>query len=472
MSIASFDFWFFFPIYFVLYWLIPSKCFFVKKSFLLFTSMIMYMLWKPIYLLVIAIVCIVTYLGGRIADKNNENRSTYLLFILLLLAFTPLFVFKYQDFVSSLINNLSQKRGLSWAIPGLNLAIPMGISFYTFQSVGYVLDVWRGKISSEKNFWDYSLFVSFFPQIMCGPISKGEELIPQLKNPGQFDKSLAFYGFHTLIWGFFMKFVIADRFGLFVDAIFSSPDSYSGANVLLATFLYSFQIYGDFAGYSLMAVGIAALLGIKLVNNFNRPYLALSVTDFWRRWHISLTRWLRDNIYIPLGGNRRGVFRTYLNIIITFLVSGIWHGAAITYIIWGVLHGVIQSMEKMLRVNKTRQSINNIERGIRVITTFVLVSLLWIFFRAPSMSSAMGIFNRIFTSFGNLNISFLGSDYVYTLIIVLPILLLKDFFSEIGVSEKGIFAKEYFHWAFSLFILVIVLSFGVLDNTQFIYSGF
>lgn len=431
----------------------------------------LYTLWKPIYLLVIAAVCIVTYFGGRIADKANSNRSTYLLFILLLFAFTPLFVFKYWSFVLSIIGSLSQ-HGLSLAIPGINWAIPMGISFYTFQSVGYVLDVWRGRLSSEKNFLDYSLFVSFFPQIMCGPISKGEELIPQLKNPGRFDKSLAFYGFHTLIWGVFMKFVIADRFGLFVDAIFSSPDSYSGANVLFATFLYSFQIYGDFAGYSLMAIGIAALLGIKLVNNFNRPYLALSVTDFWRRWHISLTRWLRDNIYIPLGGNRKGVFRTYLNIIITFLVSGIWHGAALTYIIWGVLHGVIQSIEKLLGANKAKQSITYVEKGIRVIATFVIVSLLWIFFRAPSMSSAMGIFNRIFTSFGELNISFIGSDYVYTLIIVLPILLIKDFVSEICVSNSSLFTKEYVHWVFSLFILVIVLSFGIMDNTQFIYSGF
>lgn len=470
MTFTSFQFWVLFPFLFAAYWLIPFHLPVMRKLILLFASIAMYMLWNPLYVIVMAAVCLLTYFAGLFAETRCGINKQWLIVLLVLLALTPLFVFKYWNFICSTINSLSVNR---LQIPGLNWAVPVGISFYTFQSLGYVFDVKRGKIQAERNLLDYSLFVSFFPQIMCGPISKGEELIPQLKNPGRFNRELAASGFHLLIWGMFMKFVLADRLGLFVDSIYASPGKYSGANILLATFLYSFQIYGDFAGYSFMAVGIAGLLGFKLINNFRRPYLAITITDFWKRWHISLTRWLKENIYIPLGGNRKGVWRTYFNILITFLISGIWHGAAWTFVIWGILHGLAQCIERVVGVSRVTE-VTVARRIMMTLSCFIIVSFLWIPFRATLMSEAYDIIARIFTSFGNLDIRFMGTDYLYTVVLVLTIVFCKDAYDEFVRPKKPLelFDMEVVKWGFSAIALVFVLAFGVLDSTQFIYSGF
>ncbi len=470
MSFSSFQFWVVFPFLFALYWLIPINWLVLKKVFLLLASITMYMLWNPIFVIVMACVCFLTFFAGLVSDNSCEINKQWLIVLLVVLAITPLAVFKYWNWIASTVNSLSLFR---IQIPGLNWAVPVGISFYTFQAIGYVLDVSRGSIKAEKNLLDYSLFISFFPQIMCGPISKGEELIPQLKSPRKFDFELASSGFHLLIWGMFMKFVVADRIGLLVDSIYSNPSYYSGANNLVATLLYSFQIYGDFAGYSFMAVGIAGLLGIKLINNFKRPYLALTITDFWKRWHISLTRWLKDNVYIPLGGNRRGEVRTYLNILLTFLVSGIWHGAAWTFVIWGIFHGLFQCVEKIFGLSKT-SDVSVVRRIGMTMCSYVLVSFLWVFFRAPSLMAAFAIFERIFYSFGRLDFKFIGTDYIYNLYLVLPIVFFKDLYDEFIRPMKPIrlFENEAFKWVLSVLVLAMVLAFGVLDSSQFIYSGF
>lgn len=455
---------------FAIYWLIPLKWLVMKKAFLLFASIAMYMLWNPIFVIVLAGVCLLTYYAGLFAETRCGKDKQLVIVFLVLLTLTPLFFFKYWTFICSIINSLSVN---CLRTSGLNWAVPVGISFYTFQSLGYVFDVKRGKIQAERNLLDYSLFVSFFPQIMCGPISKGEELIPQLKNPGRFNRELAASGFHLLIWGMFMKFVLADRLGLFVDSIYTSPGNYSGSNILLATFLYSLQIYGDFAGYSFMAVGIAGLLGFKLVNNFRRPYLALTVTDFWKRWHISLTRWLKDNIYITLGGNRKGVLRTYLNILITFLVSGIWHGAAWTFVIWGIIHGLVLCVERAVGLSRVTEM--PITRRITMtLCCFIIVSFLWIPFRAASMSEAYHIIARIFNSFGSLDLRFMGTEYQYNIMFVIPIVFCKDAYDEFVKPNKPfeLFDMEIIKWGLSALALVFVLAFGVLDSTQFIYSGF
>ena len=430
----------------------------------------MYMIWNPVFVIVLVGVCLLTYYAGIVAEKGISIAGHRLLICLIILAFTPLLAFKYWNFFSSIINDIAVNR---IHVPGLNWAVPIGISFYTFQSVGYVLDVKRGKIRAEMNLLDYSLFVSFFPQVMCGPISKGDELIPQLKNPGNFNRELATNGFHLLIWGMFMKFVVADRLGMLVDTVYSSPGQYSGANILATSFLYSFQIYGDFAGYSFMAVGISGLLGIRLINNFCRPYLAITVTDFWRRWHISLTRWLKENIYIQLGGNRKGKRRTYLNILMTFLVSGIWHGAAWTFIIWGVFHGLVQCLERMTGISKVKE-VSVIRRIAMTLCCFISVSILWILFRAPSFSDVTLIFNQFFTSFGKLDLHFMGTDYLFNVLLVLPIVFIKDLYDEFIRQKRPInlFESELFRWGLSALAFAIVLAFGVLDSTQFIYSGF
>ncbi len=459
-----------FPFLFAVYWLIPFKRPVMKKAFLLIASITMYMLWNPSFVIVMAGVCLLTFWAGLVVETRCGINKQWMIVLMVMFSLTPLIVFKYWNFIVSTINSISVNR---LHIPGLNWAVPVGISFYTFQSLGYVFDVKRGKIQAERNLLDYSLFVCFFPQIMCGPISKGEELIPQLKNPGRFNSELATSGFHLMIWGMFMKFVLADRLGLFVDSIYTSPGQYSGANILLATLLYSFQIYGDFAGYSFMAVGIAGLLGFRLINNFRRPYFALTITDFWKRWHISLTRWLKENIYIPLGGNRKGVWRTYFNILVTFLVSGIWHGAAWTFVIWGVLHGVAQCVERAVGVSRVTE-VTVMRRIMMTLSCFIIVSFLWIPFRAASMSESYNIIARVFTSFGCLDLRFMGTDYLYTIVLVLPIVFCKDLYDEFVRPKKPmkLFETESVKWGLSALALVFILAFGVLDSTQFIYSGF
>ena len=266
----------------------------------------------------------ITYSFALWIEKHKDlGRKRKLLIVCgTLLAVLPLLIFKYYNFVSESISGLLNLNEIS----GLNWAIPLGISFFTFQAVGYLFDVYYQRIPAERNWWDYMLFVSFFPQILSGPISKASSLLPQIKANRQFDYSKAVQGLKWMLWGMFLKVVMADRLGLYVDQVFENYMFNSGSSCLLASIFYSFQIYGDFAGYSLMAMGVGRLMGFDLVNNFNRPYLAVSITDFWRRWHISLSIWLRDYVYIPLGGSRCSKIRNYWNIFITFLVSGIWLG--------------------------------------------------------------------------------------------------------------------------------------------------
>jgi D-alanyl-lipoteichoic acid acyltransferase DltB (MBOAT superfamily) len=469
MSFTSFQFWIIFPFLFAVYWLIPVNRPVLKKACLIVSSMVMYMLWNPLFLFVMAGVCLITYYAGIVAEERDTNKWR-VLSLLIIIAFVPLFIFKYWAFFASIIDKLSYNRV---RIAGLNWAVPVGISFYTFQAIGYALDVKRRRIHAERNLLDYSLFISFFPQIMCGPISKAEELIPQLKNPGQFNGELATKGFHLLVWGMFMKFALADRLGLLVDAVYSNPGQYSGANILAATLLYSFQIYGDFAGYSFMAVGIAGLLGISLINNFRRPYLAMTVTDFWKRWHISLTRWLKENIYIPLGGNRKGQFRTYLNILLTFLVSGIWHGAAWTFVIWGILHGITLCVERRIGISRVKE-VPVLPKLVMTVVSFSLVSLFWVFFRASTLSGASELIGRICLSFGKLDLKIMGTDYLYNIALILPIVFIKDIYDEFFKHKIQIklFDSGVFNWCLSAFVLFLVMAFGVLDSSQFIYSGF
>lgn len=282
------------------------------------------------------------------------------------------------------ITSLLETAGLHFSLPGLNWAIPVGISFFTFQAVGYLLDVHHERIKAEKNFWDYALFVSFFPQVTSGPISTAKDLMPQIKNPHKFNYDQGRDGLRMLLWGMFLKCVVADRLGLYVDTVYANYEHFSGANCLIASVFYTIQIYGDFAGYSLMAIGIAKTLGFDLINNFNRPYFASSITEFWKRWHISLTRWLTTHVYINLGGNRCSKLRQYLNILITFFVSGLWHGANWTFVVWGAIHGFLQVIEKALAIDPKGHYYVTVEkyvwlRPFRILLTFMLVNFAWIF---------------------------------------------------------------------------------------------
>ncbi len=470
MSFTSLVFWFIFPLIFVFYWAIPAKWNTWRKVLLLVVSYLLYMNWKPVYALVLLGVTLITYLAGRLFEEKNEKKRK-LVWPLTILGILPLLVFKYYNFLNDSISAGLASVGLQLSLPGLNWAIPVGISFFTFQAVGYMLDVYHGRVRAEKNLLDYLLFVSFFPQVMSGPISKADELLPQINNPHKFDYEQGKQGLKWLLWGMFIKLAIADRLGLFVDTVYANYVHYSGSTCFIASIFYTIQIYCDFAGYSLMAIGIAAALGFNLINNFKRPYFATSITDFWRRWHISLTRWLTQQVYIPLGGSRCSKARTYWNIFVTFLVSGIWHGANWTFIVWGCMHGLFQIVEKALGWQKY-EGHNGAIKTIRICVTFLLVNFAWVFFRMPSVEDAWGVICRMFMNFGIPNLSDFGGAAIIMATISFLILLFKDARDEFFSNKFLFLDRKIVRWVVYVVLFCMVLNFGVLDGGQFIYVSF
>ena len=483
MTFNSFVFWLVFPVIFGVYWLIPAKLNQWRKVFLLVTSYVLYMNYKPAFALVLLGVTLVTYWGGQILELRVESedlkvdekkRRKRLAWCFALLGMLPLLVFKYYNFLNDSISAGLASVGLQFALPGLNWAIPVGISFFTFQAVGYMLDVYHGRVKAEKNLLDYLLFVSFFPQVMSGPISKADELLPQIKNPHKFEYEQGKQGLKYLLWGMFIKLVIADRLGLFVDTVYANYIHYSGSTCFIASIFYTIQIYCDFAGYSLMAIGIARTLGFNLINNFRRPYLAVSITDFWKRWHISLTRWLTQQVYIPLGGSRCSKVRTYWNIFVTFLVSGIWHGANWTFIVWGCMHGLFQIVEKALGWQKY-EGTNWAVKVIRICATFLLVNFAWIFFRMPSIDGAWGVLYKIFTGFGVIDPSEFGGSVLLLLVtgfLGLVLLTFKDLRDEFFPNKMMFLESKSVRWSIYVVLFCIVLLFGDLDGSSFIYVSF
>lgn len=471
MPFNSFNFWLIFPFIFGLYWLIPAKYNQWRKVFLVLVSYLLYMNWKPAFAIVLLGVTLITYWGGRRLDNQKANGKKSLAWLFALLAVLPLLVFKYYNFLNDSLAQGLAAVGLKFALPGLNWAIPVGISFFTFQAVGYMLDVYHGKTKAEKNILDYILFVSFFPQVTSGPISTANELLPQIKATHKFDYEQGKQGLKFLLWGMFIKLVIADRLGLFVDTVYANYIHYNGTTCFVASVFYTLQIYCDFAGYSLMAIGIARTLGFNLPDNFRRPYFAISITDFWKRWHISLTRWLTQHIYIPLGGNRCSKARNYWNIFVTFLVSGIWHGANWTFIVWGCMHGVVQIIEKALGWQKYEGK-NRAVKAVRIVITFLLVNFAWIFFRMPDITSAGAVVGKIFTNFGTPDLSGLDVFSKMILLIGLTILVFKDVKDEFLPNKLTFLRKGFFRWSIYVVLFAMILTLGVLDSGQFIYVNF
>ena len=473
MLFNSFNFWIIFPFIFLFFWIIPSRQQLTKKIFLITISYLLYINWDVAYSLILLGITLITFYGAKIISNTPTIHKRHILIALFTtLAFLPLLIFKYYNFIITSVTQILTDIGFRFELPGLNWAIPIGISFFSFQAIGYLLDVYHNRIKAEHNIIDYTLFVSFFPQITSGPISKAEDLIPQLKNLKPFEYAKAASGLKFLLWGMFLKVVVADRLGIFVNAVYENYQFYSGIDCFIASVFYSIQIYGDFAGYSLMALGIAKCLGIDLINNFERPYLATSITSFWKRWHISLTQWLTRQIYIPLGGSRTSKIKTYRNILITFIVSGIWHGANWTFIIWGAFHGIIQIIEKALSIQKETHK-NKLIAIIRIIITFLLVNFAWIIFRIPSIDETWDIITKIFTSFsGDILANTNNSDKLLMLTGIL-ILLIKEITEEFFNGEK-LWSRINFGGRFIIYtiLFIMIISIGVLDSGQFIYVSF
>ena len=350
MSFTSLNFLLLFPVACLVYYLIPYKW---RWLYLLLVSYAFYLSWQPVFGLVLVGVTLVSYYSGLKIEQNRGDikKSKTWLTAGVVVSLLPLLAFKYYNFINQSIFGALSSIGYNFRLPEMKLLMPLGISFFTFMAVGYMVDVYRGKIKSERNVALYALFISFFPQVTSGPIGRADQLIPQLKKPEGLKLDNVSAGLKMMLWGYLMKLCLADRLGIYVDAVFSNVDHHNGTTYLLTSILYTIQIYGDFAGYSLMAIGVAKTLGFNLINNFNRPYFSISITDFWRRWHISLSRWLKDYVYIPMGGSRCSKLRNYWNIFVTFLVSGIWHGANWTFIAWGLIHGFAQIIEKALGLN-------------------------------------------------------------------------------------------------------------------------
>ena len=481
MIFNSFQFIWLFPLIFIGYYLLsyllsgkfPERQRKISNALLLIVSYALYAQTNMAYTLILLGVTLITYLFALLIERSDtDKRKKHLIVCGAFLALLPLLVFKYYNFIINTTQSfLESIHSAPLHFPGLNWAIPLGISFFTFQAVGYLMDVYYQRIKAEHNWWDYMLFVSFFPQIMSGPISKAKDLLPQIKTCRKFDATMATQGLKWFVWGLFLKVMMADRLGMYVDKVLDNYMFNSGTSCLLAVVYYSFQIYGDFAGYSFMAMGVGKLMGFNLINNFQRPYLSTSITDFWRRWHISLSTWLKDYVYIPLGGSRCSKGRNYWNIFVTFLVSGIWHGANWTFIFWGILHGLFQVIEKMLGWQKCTAS-SKLIRFSRILLTFVLVCIAWIFFRQPTIGDAFGVIERILTEHGAL-FKPSNKDVVFSLLSI-GIVVCADLMREFQTKKfyRLVQAPIIVRWCMYYALLLLILLSGVFDSSQFIYVSF
>lgn len=476
MIFNSFNFIVFFPLIFLLYYAIPAKWHELRNWFLLLVSYALYIKWKPVFALLLLGVSLITFYGGRLLElKDGETkRRKRLVWLFVFLGLLPLLLFKYYNFLNDSISAGLESVGVHFSLPGLNWAVPMGISFFTFQSIGYMLDVYHGRIKAERNITVYLLFVSFFPSIVAGPINKASLVIPQINSLRKyFDYEKAVDGLRMLLWGMFMKVVVADRVALYVDTILPNYVNYTGLSCFLASILYTVQIYADFAGYSLMAIGVGKTLGFELTENFRRPYFAISITDFWRRWHISLSTWLKDYVYIPLGGSRCSKFRNYWNIFVTFLVSGIWHGANWTFIVWGCAHGICQILEKSLGIQKLSGT-NKWAKAGRIVLILLIINFAWIFFRMPTLSDAFGVIGRIFDFSLPMTIYVRSISTMALIVMGVIILFIKDFTDEFIPGRLKLFCNKHrlVRWASYCVVLAMIMLFGVFGADQFIYANF
>ena len=500
MQFNSIHFLIFFPVVLAVYFVIPKK---LRYLWLLVTSYYFYMSWNAKYAVLIAFSTVVTYLTGILIEQFGfeEGKSYQLLKKLTLFLgissnLAILFLFKYLNFALDTLNPILSSIGITMVENNFDLLLPVGISFYTFQALGYIIDVYRKDIEAEYNIFRYALFVSFFPQLVAGPIERSGNLIKQLKNAHKinvWNYERIVKGFMVMMWGFFMKVVVADRAATVVNHIFDNYYAFNSSALILGAVFFALQIYCDFASYSTIAIGASQIMGFSLMDNFNTPYFAMSIKEFWGRWHISLSTWFRDYLYIPLGGNRKGKFRKYLNQMIVFLVSGLWHGADWTYVVWGGLHGSYQiigditkpaktKLENKLRINTNAASY----KMVKVLITFALTCFAWIFFRADSIEIALNYIYRMFTCLdpwawttGIFYSLSLGRQEMNILLISAAVLLFVDFMKRKKNVRFENIADNQNSWVrgLILFVLVfVVIIFGAygynFDAQQFIYFQF
>jgi D-alanyl-lipoteichoic acid acyltransferase DltB (MBOAT superfamily) len=391
MLFNSLDFLIFFPITTWLYFVLPQR---YRGLFLLLASCIFYMFFIPVYILILGVTILIDYWAGRFIETSRADQKKVWLWSSVLATCLVLFVFKYFNFFSASIAAIGNFFGATYSVATLSLILPIGLSFHTFQSLSYVIEVYRGRQKAEKNFWTYALYVMFYPQLVAGPIERPQNLLKQFYEKHEFLVGRVVEGLQWIVWGFFKKMVIADRLAIFVNAIYAQPQNYSGPYLLMGTVFFAFQIYCDFSGYTDIARGCAKVLGFRLMQNFDQPYTAKSISEFWRRWHISLSTWFRDYVYIPLGGKRGGSWQWSGNLMLVFLLSGLWHGANWTFVAWGALNGFYMVFSVWTQPLRAQiEVILQVRRYLRlyqvwnVAVTFSLVCFAWIFFRGTERGS-------------------------------------------------------------------------------------
>lgn len=477
MLFNSFQYAFFLPIIFVLYWLIPHK---YRWGIILASSYYFYMCWNAKYLLLIIFVTGISFAGALLVEKTKESKEKKIwVGTVIIISLSVLFVFKYFNFISETITAVLKGLSISTSDITLSLLLPVGISFYTFQSIGYIVDVYRGDLPAEHHIGKYAAFVSFFPQLVAGPIERAGALIPQLKNERYFSYAQATYGLKLMAWGYFKKIVIADSLAGYVDTVYADLHYFTGSARFFVIFFFTIQIYCDFSGYSDIARGTAKLFGIELMENFKSPYFATSIREFWKRWHISLSSWFKDYVYIPLGGNRVSKVRNARNLLLTFLLSGLWHGASWTFVLWGGLHGTVQVVEKFVGINK--KTYNKIANYFRTVITFCIVSALWVFFRAQSFKDALYVlvfwyqglsepFNWLTSAFSNLGITVIGGMQLVVMILLLGIYdyisLKKDVI--VCISKWNVVCR----WLLYITFLIMIFCLAPATGAEFIYFDF
>lgn len=477
MLFNSFEFLLFFPLVTSLYFILPHQ---YRWFHLLCFSCVFYCFFIPVYLSVLAVTIIVDYVAALCIEKTKGLVRKLWLIGSIVSTCLILFVFKYFNFFVTSFTEMAAFLGLNYPIRALSIILPIGLSFHTFQSLSYVIEVYRGKQKAEHHFGIYALYVMFYPQLIAGPIERPQHMLHQFYEKHNFNYEDAVIGLKRMLWGMFKKVVIADRLSIYVNSVYNNQEHHNGSSLIIATIFFAFQIYCDFSGYSDIAIGAARVMGFKLSANFNRPYFSRSISMFWKRWHVSLSTWFRDYVYIPLGGNRGPVLRIYFNLLFTFTLSGLWHGANWTYVIWGALNGVYLIVAKLStgRFDFFKSRLMN--SGFKwmlnlydLLITFCLILFSWIFFRAANLTEAFAIIAKIFEKQGSF---FIGDQrtFVYGAFFLLILLVVESFEEfKIGGSfslfnHKNIWLRRTSY----LVVVLLILLFGVFDNNQFIYFQF
>ncbi len=472
MTFQSIEYLIFFPIVFILYWTICSKSKMLQNGLIVLASILFYGWCDWQFIGLLFLTALSTFLSGLLLENLNNQKRKLLLVATIVLNVGILFFFKYFNFFLQSFIDIFSLLGVYVSTSTLHILLPIGISFYTFSALSYSIDVYWRKIQPTHDVLAYFAYVMFFPSILSGPISRAQKQLPQFFFPRYFNYNNIVNACKSILLGGVMKLCLADRLGIYVDTIYANIAQHNGTTLFFTSILYSIQIYADFAGYSLMAIGSGKLLGIDLQINFIRPYFAKTITDFWRRWHISLTTWFRDYIYFSLGGNRCSKARWILNTMIVFVVSGLWHGAAYTFLIWGVIHGVCMVTERLIYGEKIKNLSDKLSFAnvLRFMLTFTIVNFAWIFFRVNDIEQVTIVFRKIFMEHG---MPFFDSNTLLLSFFAMMIVFIYDFVKEKNIDVHLLSSKyRIVRYITVVLLICYILAFGVLNGGSFIYFQF